>query len=47
MERKNKFKSKHSYFLSLAFEQAKNNCGFGEDPKNNNTGVAINNNKIK
>ena len=27
MERKNKFKSKHSYFLSLAFEQAKNNLG--------------------
>ena len=27
MERKKKFKSKHSYFLSLAFEQAKNNLG--------------------
>ena len=27
MERKNKFKSKHSYYLSLAFEQAKNNLG--------------------
>ena len=27
MERKKKFKSKHSYYLSLAFEQAKNNLG--------------------
>ena len=31
----------------IALEQAKNNCGFGEDAKNINTGEEISNNKIK